>query len=395
MKRILLILLALTLILLPGCAEEPDTDIDGENKIHTSQVVSKKMAEYGDYLYIVEDGLCCYNRQTGELRSFCTDPDCGYSCVFCNLPLEITQVTDGRLYFNGTFVRTRENFFAYVDLVTEEATVLLTLPKNGTSILSPPVLDNGWLYYTVQRLREGGEATNSDDYEFCVERIPMDGGESEFVCLIKDNVDEKIYAVIDGKVLTICRDVLCVTDSQTGERKVLFDPEEHGFFRHIEMINYLDGYFYCIVYTSELLESEYILQPFRKCYLLKINARTGEIKQLIKEPVYGLIVTDDTIYYTEQAKRELYVPEDYAEHPENVVWTCSYETLYACDLDGNNRREVYTNPYLDLNNFNRVINECLYGWISTYDEAEHKRSSRFFAKLDLATGEITPATYVD
>ncbi|MBQ2766739.1 MAG: hypothetical protein IJF49_01530, partial [Clostridia bacterium] len=164
MKRTLLILLALILLLLPGCSEQPDMDIDGESKIHTSRVVSKKMAEYGDYLYLIEDRLLCYNRKTGELRPFCTDPDCYYECVFCSIPLEITQVTDGRLYFNGTFMRTRQYFLAYVDLVTEEATVLLTLPKNGTSILSPPVLDNGWLYYTVQRLREGGEATNSDDY---------------------------------------------------------------------------------------------------------------------------------------------------------------------------------------------------------------------------------------
>lgn len=394
MKRILLISLAFTLLLLSACAEEPDADAERMNEIHTSNVISKKMAEYGDYLYVVEDRLLRYNRKTGEMRPFCTDADCYYACVFCSAPMEITQVTDGRLYFNGTFVRTRENFFAYVDLVTEEATVLMTLPKNGTSILSPPVLNDGWLYYTAHRLQDGGDAKNPDDYDFCVERMPMDGGEGEFVCKIENNIDEKIYAVLEENVITVCSDVFYTTNAETGERKVLFDPEDYGFVRYINVINYLDGYFHCLIYTDDFFKSEYYPGALQKSYLLKINAKTGEMKQLIEEPIYGLTVTDDTIYYSEQMIRTIYVPDDYQEHPEKVALTGLSDTVYACDLDGGNRREVYSNPYLDLHSFNRIIDNCLYGWIYEYDETAHKMSERFFAKVDFSTGEITPATRV-
>ncbi|MBQ2766597.1 MAG: hypothetical protein IJF49_00790 [Clostridia bacterium] len=394
MKRILLILLALTLILLPGCAEEPDTD--NESKSHTSRVVSKYMAEYGNYIYISETfGLCRYNRKTGEMIPYCTDPECDGSCVFESPFFELTQIADGRLYFNCNTNWTHENVYAYLDLVTEEVKVLLYLPENETAEVSPPVLDNGYLYYTAQRLRKGGDVTNPDDYEPYVGRIPMDGGEPEFVCTIAAGWGELLCAVVDGKIVTNHRHCFYITDSATNEREVLFDPEEYGFFRFIDKINYLDGYFYVLCGSSEYFESEYYSVPLRKSYLIKIDAETGEMIQPLEEPVCGLIVTDDTIYYTEQTIRELYVPMDYVDHPEKVVVSSSYETIYACDLDGKNPRAVYSDPYLNVDYINRIIDNCLYGWISVYDETEHKLSDRFFAKLDFATGEITPATYVD
>ena len=396
MKRILLILLALTLILLPGCAEEPD--MGKTDEVHTSRVISQRMVEYGDYIFLAGNGtLSRYNRKTGEIYSFCNDSNCNRYrlCIFCAPFIEITQVVDGRLYFNVWTSWEHENVYAYLDLVTEEAKVLLTLPESECAEVCRPVLDNGYLYYTAQRLREGGDATNPNDYEPYVGRIPMDGGKSEFVCLIEDSYAEILYAVIDGKVITEYNGVFYTTACDTGERKVLFDPEEHGLYRAIDLNNYLDGYFYILCLSPEYFTSEYFSFTNRKRYLLKIDARTGEMKQLIEEPVYGLVVTNDTIYYTEQTIRHLYVPEDYIDHPENIVITESYETIYACDLDGNNPREVYTDPNLDINFFNRIIDNCLYGWISVYDETEHKLSDRFFAKLDFATGEITPATYVD
>lgn len=90
----------------------------------------------------------------------------------------------------------------------------------------------------------------------------------------------------------------------------------------------------------------------------------------------------------------LYLPEDYEKHPEKVALIGSNDTIYACDLDGNNHREVYTDPILDLNDFNRIIDNCLYGWIRVYDEDERQMSNYFFGKLDFATGEITPSELV-
>ena len=391
MKRIFIVFFALIILLLPSCAEQPDMNKD--EKIHTSRVVSRYLAEYGDYIYVSDlNGLCRYNRKTGEMIPLCKDPDCDGSCPFETIFLELTQISDGRLYFNCNTNWTHENIYAYLDLVTDELKVLMVLPGDYTAEVSPPVLDNGWLYYTGQRLREGGDAANPDDYQPFVGRIPMDGGKTEFVCDIEGNWGEILYAVVDGKVITKYNHCLYVTDPSAGERRVLFDPEEHGFYRFIDKLNYLDGSFYVLCGTSEFFVSEYTPMTLRKTYLLRINAATGEMTQLVKEPVNGLIVTDDAIYYTEKTLRPLYVPDDYKDHPEKVVLIDSHETVYVCDLEGNNRREVYSDPYLDVNYFSRVIDNCLYGWISVYNETEHKRSEYSFAKLDFSTGEITPAT---
>ena len=392
MKRILLIFLALTLLLLPACAEEPDMDVG--KTVHTSRVNARRIAEYGDYVYYVAGRMYCYNRRTGEMRQVCTESDCSYACIFV-APIEFTQAVDGRLYFCSTNIRTREITYAYLDLVTEETTVLLTTIAHGSSVMSCPIVDNGWVYYTGQQLREGGKAENPDDYDFCVFRIPMDGGKSEFVCLIEDSADEQLWAIVDGKAITKCNFSIYSTDSVTGERKVLFVPEEHGYINHIEDYQYLDGYLYCRVRTDEIHPfSEYYPETHNKQYLLKIDVRTGETKQLVDVPVHNYIMTEDTIYYTEQTVRVIYVPEDYEKHPEKVVVTGSYETLYACDLNGENRREVLTDPYLDLNvGSHCIIDNCMYGTIYQYDETEHKMVD-FFGKVDLKTGEVTPATEV-
>lgn len=393
MKRILLILLVLTLLFLPACAEEPD--MDTVETLHTSRVCTRRRAEYGDFLCYYAGELYCYNRKTGEIYPFCTDPNCNGNCILESSKMDYAQPVDGRLYICSSSTRPRERSLSYIDLVTGEVTVLLTSPKQGASILSWPVVDNGWVYYTDQRLREGGEAENPDDYEFCVFRIPMDGGISECVCEIEDNVTEQLFAVVDGKPITVYNYSLYSNDPTTGERKLLFDPQEHGYNGYINKINYLDGYFYCLFGTREYHESEYYPEKLGKEYLLKINARTGAAKQLLDVPVQGLIVTEDAIYYTEQMIRTVYVPEDYEKHPEKVVVTGSSETLYACDLDGGNRREVFTDPYLDLNYYsNCVIDNCMYGVIYKYDETAQKMVKRY-GKLDFATGEFTPATPVE
>lgn len=393
MKRILLLLLALTLLLLPACAEQPDIE---NGRIHTSKVESRKTAEYGDNVYYVIGKLYRYNRKSGEIGPLCNnscDPFSS-SCMLCAVMIENAQVVNTRLYFNGYSIETKENFFAYYDLITEETKVLLTLSSHENAEVNRPILADGWLYYTAQRLREGGDATNPDDYEPFVGRMPMDGGQTEFVCLIEDTYAEHPYAVIDGRVVTEYNNIFYAIDAAAGERKVLFDPEDHGFLRFIDKINYLDGYFYCLAAGEGYFESAYYPDKLGKTYLIRIDAVTGEVKQLAKEPVHGLIVTDDAVYFTEQTIRHFDSPEYYTTHTQNISVSGSYEILYACDLDGGNRREVFSDPNLDLNYYwNRIIDNCLYGTIYQYDETEHKMVN-FYGKVDLKTGEVTPATEV-
>lgn len=184
MKRILLIFLALTLTLLPACTEQPDADVD--NEIHTSRVEDLKVAEYGNYIYYASDFMWRYNRETGEMSRLCNDTAFNPSCVLCSVMKQTAQIVNERLYFNGYLLKTKENYYAYYDLVTGETKVLHTVTNHEKGENFRPVLADGWLYYTARRLREGGDVTNSKDYESFVGRMPMDGGQTEFVCLLED-----------------------------------------------------------------------------------------------------------------------------------------------------------------------------------------------------------------
>ena len=123
-------------------------------------------------------------------------------------------------------------------------------------------------------------------------------------------------------------------------------------------------------------------------FLIWMDVRTGETGRVVDNPVTGFCLTNDTIYYLPQKLRYFYVPEDYEEHPEDVVVYTVDETLHACDLNGENTREVYTNEKLSFSSFT-VIDGVLCGWMQDYDEETHWWNRQaFFGAIDLETGRI-------
>lgn len=400
MKRILPIFLIMVLVLLPCCSEKPDMDLPGEDEIHTSQVITRCIAEYGDYIYFRATKMMRYNRKTGVMQPLCTDPDCGSDCLLCSPVNETTQIVDGKLYGCYMLPFTRECVYACYDLVTNEMKVLLTLPRDEAADVQPPVLDGGYLYYTGQYLREGGSAKNPDDYQPYVGRIPTDGGKAEVMCPMESRYSERFLTVADGKAITSLNDCLYATDFETDERSLLFDPEEHGLARRYEWYSYLDGYLYMLYRApgSSKVTATYqdieIPSSMGYQFLVKIDPRTGEMTQLLGDRVEFFWLTEDTIYYTELGYRMFYVPEDYV-YDENdpfnkTVLSESLDTLYACDLDGSNRRAVYTDPLTIFSYQGTVIDNCYYGNLREYDETQHK-TKLVYGKIDFTTGEFTPA----
>ena len=399
MTRILPIFLVMVLVLLPCCSEKPDMELPGQDEIHTSRVVSRCIAEYGDYVYFQKDGrLMRYNRKTEEMQTLCTDPNCNAECFFCSPIQETTQVVDGRLYSYYMRIWDHEYVYAYWDPVTNEVKVLLTLPEAETAEIWPPVLHGGYLYYTGQYLREGGSAENPDDYQPYVGRVPMDGGKPEVMCPLESRYQEILLAVTDGKAITSLNYCLYATDFDTDERSLLFDPEEHGLARRYEWYSYLDGYLYMLYhapgFSEEKLVYEDIVTP-GKCgyqFLVKIDIQTGEMTQLLDERIDHFWLTEDTIYYTELGFRVFYIPEDYETNPNaSMGLTLSLDTLYACDLDGSNRRAVYTDPLTIFSYKGTIIDNCYYGNLYVHDETQHKTNYDVYGKIDFTTGEFTPA----
>ena len=70
------------------------------------------------------------------------------------------------------------------------------------------------------------------------------------------------------------------------------------------------------------------------------------------------------------------------------IWSQDY-TVYACDLDGNNIRAVYSNDQISYTSMISVFDGVLYGYTSEYLEEEYTYSGKvLFTSIDLETGEI-------
>ena len=152
--------------------------------------------------------------------------------------------------------------------------------------------------------------------------------------------------------------------------------------------SYLDGRIYFTALSDQTQHVEYTGGERNMSFLLWADVKTGENGRLLEEPVTDFCITDDTVYYLPFKLRYLFVPEDYEEHPEDVKTFFVDETLYACDLKGDNSREVYTNEKLTFAPFT-VIDSVLYGWMQDYDEETHWWNRQaFFGAIELETGRI-------
>ena len=134
--------------------------------------------------------------------------------------------------------------------------------------------------------------------------------------------------------------------------------------------------------------SEYSLVNYILSFLVWVDVNTGEAGRVLETPVTSFCLTDEAIYYSPFKIRNLYVPDDYEEHPENVKVCLMDETLYACNLDGSNVRKVYTNDTLDYAEDFTVIDEILYGWIYDYNEETRTFDKTFFGAINFESGEI-------
>ena len=83
------------------------------------------------------------------------------------------------------------------------------------------------------------------------------------------------------------------------------------------------------------------------------------------------------------------MPEDYENNKDDIKTWTQGDTVYACDLDGNNIHAVYTNDQICYSNYFSVFDGTLYSLTSTYIEEEHTYGSKVnFTAIDLETGEL-------
>jgi len=335
-----------------------------------------------DNFVITKSRSAVYDRTTGEVKfGFCEDPECDGSCPLETGSPRITGISQGRLYFN-TLERTP--YYGYIDIVTGEVVYLLSIDYEEMLPMRPMFVDGGWVYLTRKHLKEGGNPENSDDYIAHLSRIPEDGGKEEVIYAMRENA-ESLMLIVDGVMYTWYQSKIWRTDLEVWEPMIVHDLETSEI-NHVGECCYLDGnlYFNTIHANGDK-------------YIVRMDAISGEWSYIVDVDVTNYWITNDAIYFSPYEHRLLSDPERYPEGSDEAHYADFSATLYACDLDGENVRAVFTDTsgVLGVGNNSTVVDDIYYGWINHFDQKKNAWGEVYFAELHFDTGEIIPATVVD
>lgn len=386
MKRLICIIFMLAICItgMSGCAERLPDGGQPDTSYHSRLVGLGGHRVFCWDQYVVsewDDGF--YDRVTGEIRfGFCEDPACEQeSCPWRQTRIHVLTVEDGKLYFYAH--GKRELYYGYRDMLTGEIAVLLTQNAEQRTPNQPTFLADGWLYYEIKLLREGGDPDNADDYLAHLCRIPKDGGKQEIVYEMRRNA-EILLLVADGWMYTYLDSTIWKFDLTDMTCRELFAFEDSGLNSGLADFCYLDGrlYFYTVKHDGD--------------YLYTMNPDTGEIRCLLDIPLRSYTITNDAVYFSPKEVRQVSDPTRYTPEDEDTKFFSFSPTLFACDLDGGNVRDVWTDEsgLIDFGQQYTVVDGVFYGWVNEFDLEKNASKARYFAEIHLATGEIIPATVV-
>ena len=384
MKRWSCVIFALAICIsgMIACTEQMPDNPEGDFS-YTSRLVglsSQRVVCWNHYI-VTDLSKAIYDRTSGEIRyGLCEDPECDGTCLLDQADVTYVAATQGRLYFTAR--GKRETHYGYRTLLTGEVKVLLTVDAEQRTPNQPTFLEDGWLYYEIKLLRDGGDPDNADDYLAHLCRIPEDGGKQEILYEMRQNA-EILLLVADGSMYTYLNSIIWKFDLDTMERRELFTFEgtELG---GIGEFSYLDGklYFNTVVGNDT--------------YLCTMNPETGEWAYLLDVPVITYVITNDAIYFSPAETRQINDPVKYPTVEDGAKMYLFSPTLFACDLDGKNVRDIWTDEsgLIDFCEQYIVVDDVFYGWLFEFDLEKNTTKERYFAEIHFDTGEIVPATVV-
>ena len=364
-----------------------DEPIKADPVVHSSNVIRTDLIEYGPYIFADGKYIRQYNLNTNLLSPSCVDPECQGTCLLEAAINKVTQAVDEKMFFSALDVKTLTVRYGYQDLVTRDIKVLVTLSQLEDNNSFNSFVWNGYMYYSCKLLREGGDSKKPDDYRPHICRISVNGGDEEVVF----ESNGRLEMVVADKILTTADGNLNSYDIETGEKRTLINLDEIGYKTFRGKNSYLDGKLYFLCGDGSYCVNQYNGKIYGYTYLLSVDIHTGEVKRVVEDPVISFALTNEAIYYAPFELRYMYVPENYEENPKGVVIFLASPTLYACDLNGENTKAVYTNETMDYIEAFTVIDNKLYGWLYEFDDANHAFKDSYFGCIDLETKEIIPA----
>lgn len=360
--------------------------------VHTTDVIRTRIQEYGNTIYCTFGEALRYDRSTNILSSACIDESCNNSCPLDAPITELCMVADQKLFFYSFQAFTHYIMYGYQDLITGEVTVLTTLSDVEDSGSTMVCVYDNYMYYERKLLREDGDVTNPNDYLPYICRVSVSNGKEE---IVKPYDGEALLLVVDNKMVLQAGQQLISYDLNTCEKKTIFDLDQCGYMNISSALNYLHGKIYFMCRTHDSVTSEYKKTQYLTHTLVSVDIQSGEWKKVVDEPIITFCLTDTAIYYSPFKLRHMYIPDNYEQNPQDVVIFLADETLKACDLDGQNKRDIYSNSDMDYIESYTVIDGTLYGWMQEFNQDEHRFGDVFWGRICFDTGSIAKAIEED
>lgn len=391
------VLIATLTILLSSCAEKPDMQVDTHQyKQNLSTQMLTQKAEYGSYIYFSDFMMYKYDKRTGVISRVCQDPECDGSRGSCPLDgwmVILSGIVDDKLFFFSMIERelyVKTFCHAYYDLITNKVTIIREGDFYDVGAEFNPVLTDEYVYYTYRTLRPGGDRENKEDYIRHACRQKISGGEEELICQLNVETNEQIIAATEQYLITYSNPNIHKYDLSTGAQEIIFDSKANGE-KSVARFTLVDNWLYFLGSGNKRIESEYKKVTYANRRLMRMNLENGAVEKLNEVIGKKYLIDGDKIYFAEDDIRYMYIPDDYETNPDGVIVMFHGDTLYSCDLDGNNVQAVIQFPDTDFGF--AVINGFYFGSERKFNFETHSWGKSHRVIGDLATGNLTVALW--
>ncbi|MBQ1196009.1 MAG: hypothetical protein IIX44_07180 [Clostridia bacterium] len=294
----------------------------------------------------------------------------------------VDQVYKGKLFYHYYSDYARVMNFAYYNLLNGENRLINSVKCN---LRGEVVIYDGYVYCVYC-------ADNEEGYEVLrISRFNIESGDEQILYESRSR-DEFLVAVIDGKIITRQEyDNLFSYNIVNMKKSLLWNAKNNGY----------DGFFF----FSNIGNKLYFLAPTDEYtvttdpenffafsalipdhYLLYLDINTGEFRRVLDIPISTYCLTENAIYYSPMAVRSVNGKKPYNTPSDEISYT--HETLFSCDLDGQNICEVYTNKDTYYSNNYKILNGKVFCQLGLFNHSNQSFDYFDYVEIDLSTKEI-------
>lgn len=337
--------------------------------------------DFNNSIFFSEKGkIYEYDTETGELRVLIESGKVeGY---IDHYEYMVDQVYKGKLFYHYFSDYNQVMNFSYYNLLNGETRFIGSV--KCAHKYEKVIIYEGYIYcvYCTDDNRE------SDVLR--ISRFNIDNGDEQ-ILYESASKDEFLVAVTDRKIITRQEhDNLFSYNIGNMKKSLLWSAESNGY-KNLFTGSIIENKLYFTattgVYSVKPEPDSYWIFADRNPnkYLLCLDINTGKFERVLDIQISTYCLTENAIYYSPMAVRGLAEKNTYKASIEEVSFTD--ETLFACDLDGRNIREIYTNKDTFFGNI-KILNGKVYCNLGLFNYENESFDFYEYTEIDLSTKEI-------